>query len=71
MSSRLRFLLLQVRNAGGTLQWVPMNLVSRWYWVDGATDAEVSRAMPGDDLLPGSGSATRAVTVAAPPRAML
>jgi hypothetical protein len=44
--------------------------VRPWHLRWGATDAEVSRAMPGDDLLPGSGSATRAVTVAAPPRAI-
>jgi hypothetical protein len=36
----------------------------RW----GATDQDVQRAMPGDDLLPGaSGTSTRAVTITAPP----
>jgi len=35
----------------------------RW----GATDEEVRRPMPGDELLPDAASTTRAVTIAAPP----
>jgi hypothetical protein len=34
----------------------------RW----GATDEEVRRAMPGDDLMPHAASTTRAITIAAP-----
>ena len=38
-----------------------------WHLGWGATDEELSRPMPGDDLLPGSGSATRAITIKASP----
>ena len=38
-----------------------------WHLRWGATDEELTRAMPGDDLLAGSGSATRAITIAATP----
>lgn len=38
-----------------------------WHLRWGATDAEVERAMPGDELLPGAESATRAITIAAAP----
>ena len=54
------------------LSAVPLFLVSplirHWHQRWGATDAEVQGAMPGDDLVPkASFSATRAVTIAAPP----
>ena len=40
----------------------------RWHLRWGATDAEVASAMPGDELVPEpSFSATRAITIAAPP----
>jgi hypothetical protein len=40
----------------------------RWHLRWGATDAEVAAAMPGDDLVPDpSFTATRAITIAAPP----
>lgn len=42
-------------------------LVQPWQHRWGATDEEVGRAMPGDDLLPVAASTTRAVSVAAPP----
>jgi hypothetical protein len=38
-----------------------------WHLRWGATDAEVSRPLPGDDLLPEATSATRAITIAATP----
>ena len=44
--------------------------VRPWHLRWGATDEEVARAMPGDGLLPGPGSATRAITIAATPRAI-
>jgi hypothetical protein len=42
-------------------------LVQPWQHRWGATDEEVGRAMPGDDLLPVAASTTRAISVAAPP----
>jgi hypothetical protein len=42
-------------------------LVRPWQHRWGATDEEVRRPMPGDDLIPGAASTTRAITVAAPP----
>jgi hypothetical protein len=42
-------------------------LVQPWQHRCGATDKEVGRAMPGDDLPPVASSTTRAVSVAAPP----
>ena len=41
--------------------------VRPWHLRWGATDEEWTRPMPGDDLLPGSGSATRAITIEAAP----
>jgi hypothetical protein len=41
-------------------------LVQPWQHRWGATDEEIGRAMPGDDLLPVAASTTRAVSVAAP-----
>ena len=37
-----------------------------WYNRWGATDEEVSMSMPGDDLIPGGGSVTRAIGIDAP-----
>ena len=42
-------------------------LIRPWHLRWGATDEEVERVMPGDDLLPRAGSTTRAITIAAPP----
>ena len=41
--------------------------IQPWQHRWGATDAEVRRAMPGDDLLPDAASTTRAIAIAAPP----
>ena len=42
-------------------------LVQPWQHRWGATDEEVRRPMPGDDLIPDAASTTRAITIAAPP----
>lgn len=42
-------------------------IVKPWHLRWGASDEEVARAMPGDDLLPGALSTTRAITIAASP----
>ena len=41
--------------------------IKPWHMRWGANDLEVARAMPGDELIPNAGSATRAITIAAPP----
>jgi hypothetical protein len=41
--------------------------IQPWQHRWGATDEEVRRAMPGDDLIPDAASTTRAITIAAPP----
>ena len=41
-------------------------VIKPWHLRWGATDAEVAQAMPGDDLIPHAGSATHAITIAAP-----
>jgi hypothetical protein len=41
--------------------------IQPWQHRWGATDAEVRRTMPGDDLIPDAASTTRAITIAAPP----
>jgi hypothetical protein len=41
--------------------------IQPWQHRWGATDEEVRRPMPGDELLPGAASTTRAITIAAPP----
>jgi hypothetical protein len=41
--------------------------IQPWRHCWGATDEEVGRAMPGDDLIPDAASITRAITIAAPP----
>src|SRR4029450_8401628 len=44
-------------------------LYRHWHLRWGATDAEVTAAMPGDELVPDpSFSATRAITIQAPPK---
>ena len=62
-------------SVGGVLAAVPVFATSPLYrrrhlrW--GATDAEAAGAMPGDDLVPISHfTATRAITIAAPPEAV-
>lgn len=45
-------------------------VVKPWHMQWGATDDEVSRGMPGDELIPGAGSTTRAITIDAPPDAV-
>jgi hypothetical protein len=40
--------------------------IQPWQHRWGATDAEVRRAMPGDDRIPDAASTTRAITIAAP-----
>jgi hypothetical protein len=47
----------------GVYVWV----IRPWHMRWGATDEEVTRTMPGDELIPGAGSATRAITIAATP----
>ena len=47
----------------GVYVWV----VKPWHMRWGATDDEVARAMPGDDLIPDAGSATRAISIDATP----
>lgn len=42
-------------------------VVKPWHMQWGATDEEVARTMPGDELIPNAGSATRAITIAATP----
>ena len=41
--------------------------IQPWQHRWGATDDEVHRTMPGDDLIPDAASTTRAITIAAPP----
>jgi len=41
--------------------------VVTWHMQWGATDAEVVQSMAGDELIPGAGQATRAITIGAPP----
>jgi hypothetical protein len=40
--------------------------IQPWQHRWGATDEEIRRAMPGDDLIPDAASTTRAITIAAP-----
>ena len=47
----------------GLYPWV----VKPWHMRWGATDEEVARAMPGDELIPDAGSATRAISIDATP----
>jgi octaheme c-type cytochrome (tetrathionate reductase family) len=48
-----RPLLMKRRNADGSEQFAPMNLVSRWYWVDGVDDQEVTKEQLAQALLAG------------------
>lgn len=41
--------------------------IKPWHMKWGATEAEVMQAMPGDDLIPGAGQATRAIMIASQP----
>jgi hypothetical protein len=41
--------------------------IQPWQHRWGATDQEVGRPMPGDDLIPDAATTTRAITIAAPP----
>ncbi len=43
-------------------------LIKPWHLSWGATDEELRRSMPGDELLPDAVSATRAITIAATPQ---
>jgi len=36
--------LIQRMDADGKQRWAPMNLITRWYWTDGATGEEVDKA---------------------------
>jgi hypothetical protein len=64
----LGWLGLAIGVAGATAVLVVYRvLVQPWQHRWGATDEEVGRAMPGDDLLPVAASTTRAISVAAPP----
>lgn len=44
-------------------RWV----IKPWHLRWGATDEEVARTMPGDELIPGAGTATHAIAIDAPP----
>ena len=44
-----------------------VRVIKPWHMTWGTTDDEASRFMPGDNLIPGAGQATRAVTIEAPP----
>ncbi len=41
--------------------------IKAWHMRWGATDEEATRTMPGDELIPGAGSATRAISIDASP----
>lgn len=43
-------------------------VIKPWHLRWGATDSEVARRMPGDELIPDGKSATRAITIAATPK---
>jgi hypothetical protein len=52
--------------AAGAVLAVYWSVVHPWQVRWGATDEEVRRVMPGDELVEGAGGTTRAITVAAP-----
>ena len=52
------------------LAFVAAPLVRRWHLRWGATDSEVTAAMPGDDVVPDARTSTRAISIAAPPEAV-
>jgi hypothetical protein len=39
-----RPLLIRQADADGTERWTPVNLISRWYWIDATNDTPVSKA---------------------------
>lgn len=43
-------------------------VVKPWHLRWGATDSEIVQPMPGDDLIPGAGQATRAISIDAEPK---
>ena len=45
-----------------------LTVLKPWHMRWGATDEDVNRAMPGDDLISGAGQATRAITIRATPK---
>ena len=49
--------------ASAALAAAYVGAVKPWHLRWGATDVEVARRMPGDELIPGAGSATRAITI--------
>ena len=52
---------------GAALPWVYMLLIRPWHLRWGATEEEIEKPLPGDDLVPEPGSQfTRAITVNAP-----
>ena len=53
--------------AAGVVLGLYLWVIKPWHMRWGATDDEVAREMPGDELIPGAGSATRAITVEASP----
>ena len=73
-------LVLWLGLVGGAAAWLTLaaavialylTVIGPWQRRWGATDGEVIRAMPGDDLLrPGAPSTTRAITIDAPPAAV-
>ena len=54
---------------GSTVALMYQLVFRPWHLRWGATDAELIRPMPGDELLPGAESCTRAITIEAPPEA--
>jgi len=71
--------MLRLGRAGGTAMALGVATVAAvlyrtaiqpWQLRWGATDDEASQAMPGDDLLPGAPSSTRAIRIQAPPEAI-
>ena len=46
---------------------VYFRVIKPWHLRWGATDDEIARTMPGDELIPGAGTATHAITIDAPP----
>ena len=64
-----------IREIGDVAAAVPLlataPLLRRWHRRWGATDAELAAVLPGDELVPGCQyTATRAITIAAPPEAV-
>jgi hypothetical protein len=53
--------------AAVVLAVVSLRVIRPWYLRWGATDDEVTMAMPGDELIPDTDPATRAIGIAAQP----